>query len=160
MTILVHLLYGLLQMPDLRLQRLDNVLGVHRVVAGDASALLRNSGLQIAQPLIGVLDFALHLLGESLEAFQPLDFLLQDVVTVAHGRLHALPRLFQGVRPVFGFDVDLTDRLKVFLETKKLRLVRAGSFHVKQAKIKQKCHPGSRISKLIFFVDSTSNSKN
>jgi hypothetical protein len=34
-----------------------------------------------------------------------------------------------------------------------------GSFHVKQAKIKQKCHPGSRISKLIFFVDSASNSK-
>jgi hypothetical protein len=34
-----------------------------------------------------------------------------------------------------------------------------GSFHVKQAKIKQKCHPGSRISKLIFFVDSTFNSK-
>jgi hypothetical protein len=38
-------------------------------------------------------------------------------------------------------------------------LLSIGSFHVKQAKIKQKCHPGSRISKLIFFVDSTFNSK-
>jgi hypothetical protein len=37
--------------------------------------------------------------------------------------------------------------------------IRCGSFHVKQAKIKQKCHPGSRISKLIFFVDSAFNSK-
>jgi hypothetical protein len=34
-----------------------------------------------------------------------------------------------------------------------------GSFHVEQAKIKQKCHPGLGISKLIFFMDSTSNSK-
>jgi hypothetical protein len=36
----------------------------------------------------------------------------------------------------------------------KLIFLTMGSFHVKQAKIKQKCHPGSRISKLIFFVDS------
>jgi hypothetical protein len=34
-----------------------------------------------------------------------------------------------------------------------------GSFHVNQAKIKQKCYPRSRISKLIFFVDSSSISK-
>jgi ABC-type multidrug transport system ATPase subunit len=34
-----------------------------------------------------------------------------------------------------------------------------GSFHVKQATIKQKCHHGSGFSKLIFFVDSATNSE-
>jgi hypothetical protein len=38
-------------------------------------------------------------------------------------------------------------------------LTTRGSFNVKQAKIKQKCHPGSKISKLIFFVDSAFGSK-
>jgi hypothetical protein len=33
------------------------------------------------------------------------------------------------------------------------------SFLVKQAKIKSKCHRGSGISKLIFFIESTFNSK-
>jgi hypothetical protein len=35
-----------------------------------------------------------------------------------------------------------------------LRKLALGSFHVKQAKIQQKCRPESGISKLIFFVGS------
>jgi hypothetical protein len=41
-------------------------------------------------------------------------------------------------------------------EFQNLEILTAGLFHVN---LTNRCHPGSRISKLIFFVDSTSYSK-
>jgi hypothetical protein len=35
-------------------------------------------------------------------------------------------------------------------------LCKSESFHVKQAKVKQKCHHGSGITKLVFIMDSAS----
>jgi hypothetical protein len=43
-----------------------------------------------------------------------------------------------------------------FLQFSDAHKIARGSFHVN---LTNWCHPGSRISKLIFFVDSTSNSK-